>query len=366
MQPVWGGIAGRVVFLRALAAACLLAVACLAAPAALAADKFTGTYNGIAGAAGMSLSLQEADGRVAGRFVLPDGRAYALNGERSKAGAEGALRIGGSARGAAFFHIEERPLGIQFLFIPARPGGLPDLDAAREYSFLRQGISVSSAGRFAVAPEPGKPVDVLRFIDDYRQWEPRAVARAYAALDDRSRGLILLYDHAAADILWRVCLTGPPDDIVPEPVLNELLERQRISCTDYVALVHAAQKSGLFPEFLRRARFQFEIVRATELCNRGQSARDKCADVSALGAPLILRWRDAASIMRELADAVPGQPVAQAAPKPPLRASIAEDRAETKHAVQKKTSAEARAGALVKFMNAKRRGLHLPMPNPRR
>jgi hypothetical protein len=77
-------------------------------------------------------------------------------------------------------------------------------------------------------------------------------------------------------------------------------------------VVLKAQAGGLFPEFLRRARFQFEIIRETALCNRGKSSTSKCADVSALGAPLIVHWRDASSIMSELA----GMAVAAAGPQP--------------------------------------------------
>ncbi|HEX7777339.1 MAG TPA: hypothetical protein VF449_12510 [Parvibaculum sp.] len=343
---------------------------------------FTGNFNGIANAAGMTISLQEVQGRVVGRLVA-GGRDYALTGVRSEKGVQGSLRIGGGAADVAFFRMEERPLGVQFLFIPAKADGKPDLDTAQEYSFLAQGVAVPADSRYLLAPPASEKVDILRFIDEYRQWDPRDVARIYAALDERSQGLIQLYDHATADLLWRICSTNPPNENMPQGKLDELLERQQIACADYMPLVAAAQKGGLFPEFLRRARFQFEIVRETVLCNRGQSSASKCADVSALGAPLIVHWRDAASIMRELAgDAAAANDSGDAgggadqgamtpypkAPKPtapaaapvsvPLRASVADVPVEVRPA--KVTWREGRA-----VVKARRRGIKLPLADPR-
>lgn len=294
-------------------------VLALAVCTAAMAAGFSGNFNGIAKAAGMTLNLQEVGGRVVGRLSVPGGRDYALNGERNGTGAQGTLRLGGAAKGVAFFRMEERPLGIQFLFIPARADGTARLDEAREFSFIARGVAMPAGKYEPVAPGPDEKVDILRFIDEYKRWEPHDVARIYAALDGRSLGLIQLYDHASADILWRVCEANLAGVEMPEKVMRELLDRQQTSCAAFVPLAREARESGLFGEFLRRARFQFEIVREMVLCDRGENAAVKCADVSALGAPLIAHWRDATSIMREIAG-----PSNSSAPteKPPLRATI--------------------------------------------
>lgn len=363
----------------------------LVAPARAA--SFTGNFHGIASAAGMTLNLQEVQGRVVGRLSAADGRKYALNGERGGEGkgAQGELRLGGSAEPVAFFRIEERPLGIQFLFMPVKADGKPDMAMARDYSFLAQGVAIAAKSHFIAAPPPGEKVDLLRFIDEYRQWDPRDVARIYAGLSNRDQGLIQLYDHASADVLWRVCSTNPPNDVVPQAMEDELLDRQHTSCAELMPLVLTAQAGGLFPEFLRRARFQFEIVRETALCNRGQSSTSKCADVSALGAPLIVHWRDASSIMRELSgtgseqaethededaqtetlSAAPGAmtpyapppsaPAEETAAKkvaPPLRASIADVPAEMRPA-----QIILREGR--KVAKSRRLGIRLPLSDPR-
>ena len=343
-------------FLVGLIAAFIL----LAGARGAMAASFSGNFNGIATAAGMTLSLQETGARVVGRLSVPGGRNYALNGERTEKGVQGTLRLGGSAAGVAFFRMEERPLGVQFLFMPARADGRASLDEAREYSFMKQGVAAPPPSRYLAAPGPEEKVGIVRFVDEYRLWSPRDVARIYASLDERSQGLVQLYDHASADILWRVCAASLEGEAVPDEVMHELLDRQQTDCASLMPLAEAARKGGLFHEFERRARFQFEIVRETVLCNRGESTPEKCADVSALGAPMIVHWRDASSIMRELAGLsrrAPGDmPDAErmAAERPPLRATIVD--------VQE---AGTKTLALKDFLAAKRRGVRLPLPNPR-
>tara|TARA_R110000868_G_scaffold161551_3_gene392096 strand:- start:11709 stop:12902 length:1194 start_codon:yes stop_codon:yes gene_type:complete len=380
--------------------ACLLICALLLAifahgQSALAAS-FTGKYRGIASAAGMSLDLQEVKGRLVGRLSAADGRLYALNGARYEAksgaspddksvgGVQGELRLGGNALAVAFFRIEERPLGIQFLFIPVKDDGNPDVSAAKDYSFLAQGLGVPTAKNVVAAPQPSEKIDLLRFVDEYRQWDPLDVARFYSRLSERDKGLLQLYDHASGDIVWRVCSSNPPNDVITQVDVDDLLDRQQTTCDALLPLVKQAQAAGFFAEFSRRARFQFEIIRETLLCNRGESAPAQCADVSALGAPLIVNWRDVSSIMREL---IPkGAPVAVAQPETvatahsadvlvqpqipaaknlvalPLRSSLAE--VPEAGGETKRTNAEIkREGRIVRTM--RRRGLDVPLRNPR-
>jgi len=359
----------------------------------LRAESFTGNYHGISAAAGMSLSLQEAKGRLVGRLAAADGRIYALNGTvadstKSKKvthSAQGELRLTGVAKAVAFFRIEARPLGIQFLFIPVFDSGAPNMPAAHDYSFLAQGVKIKATETFLPAPRAGGKVDVLDFIDKYRQWSPRDVARLYSSLSDKDRGLIELYDHASGDILWRVCTTNPPNDVVSSQMLSELLDRQHITCAELMPLAERAEKGGLFPEFLRRARFQFEIIRETILCDRGKSSPNKCADVSALGAPLIVNWRELRSIFNDLLpeELVVTQPLDEPAtasapdatqtvepqgariPLPPLRASIVDvpEVAAPSAPVARSKAEKAKEG---RFIATERRRDHpLPLSDPR-
>lgn len=372
------------------------------------AGGFGGKFKGISTAAGMNLTLQEVEGRLVGRLVASDGRSFALNGARREvqvnsagdetaaAGAQGELRTGGSPQAVAFFRIEERPLGVQFLFIPVTGGGKPDMTKARDYSFLRQGVSLPAAKSAASSLPIGKSVDLLAFIDGYRNWSPADVARFYDALNERDKGLVQIYDHASADILWRVCSSNPPHTNFPQASLDEMLDRQQTNCASLLPLVKQAEASGLFAEFLRRARFQFEIIREMALCDRGQSSPTTCADVSALAAPLIAHWRDARSIMRSLlpkdaqvamapveniekssveevaSETTPSQgggALPQARPdtggmaRLPLRASLADDGAgDEVQAVSEAASIKSEGRSIAKM---RRSGLYLPLRNPR-
>lgn len=271
----------------------------------LRAAEFSGGYDGIGEAAGMSLTLSEMERRVVGRLTLSSGTSYTLNGERARAGdgdAQGALRVAGAVEDGAFFHVEERPLGLQFLFIPARGDGTPDLAAGREYSFLKRGVrpTVPQEAARKYKPAPEQAGDIVVFIDGFRTWSPADIARHYTSLPDKARGLLLLYDHATAELMWRICEAQPEAGTLTASRLAEMQDRQQTECAAYLPLVMAAQKGGLFPEFLRRSLFQLELVRATALCDRGETPAARCADVSALAAPLVLRWRRADAIMREL------------------------------------------------------------------
>lgn len=292
---------------RALSALLLLGMAVVVFPHPLRAATFSGGYDGIGDAAGMSLTLSQIERRVVGSLSLQGGAVYTLNGEREDAQsgtAQGALSARGGQRDA-FFHIEERPLGLQLLFIPATAEGEPDLGRASEYSFLKRGvrptITEETIPRYKLAPE--EPVDILAFIDGFRGWSPGDTARLYAGLPERQRALILLYDHATAELMWRICEAAPEEGSIAARRLADMQERQQTDCEPYLRAVERAKKGGLFSEFLRRSQFQLELIRATALCDRGETGAARCADVSALGSPLILRWRRADAIMRELAGA---------------------------------------------------------------
>ena len=273
----------------------LLAVLLLAASALpLSAAGLSGSYEGIGAGAGMSLVLNERGERIEGAFRPREGLEYRLSGERSAKGAEGSLIIGGKAS-AAFFHLEKRPLGVQFLFIPSNAKGLPDIASAREYSFLNEDARKASSPDYRPAPQA--PVDVVRFVDRYTEWSPRDVARQYAALPDDMRALILLYDYASVDVIWRICRSGPPNDVFPQAALDELLDRQTADCREILRLVKDVQDKKHFGEFLRRAKFEMQLVRSTVQCARGRMPQARCADVSAIGGPLILRWQDATVLL---------------------------------------------------------------------
>ena len=290
---------------RALPSILLLLLFASVSP--LWAAGLSGTYEGIGAGAGMALVLNETGDRVEGTFRPRDNLEYRLAGERSAKGAEGSLVIGGKAS-TAFFHLEERKLGVQFLFIPANKKGLPDIASAREYSFLREGARKEAASEFSPAPQT--QVDTVHFIDHYTEWSPSDVARQYSGLPEDMRALIQLYDYASVDVIWRICRSSPPNDEFPRAALDKLLDRQTADCGAILQLAKNVKQRGQFDEFLRRAKFEMQLVRSTVQCSRGLMPQARCAEVSAIGAPLILRWQDATVLLggkKKIATA-PGTP----------------------------------------------------------
>ncbi len=275
---------------------CILVLAFIGASPAIASG-FSGQFEGIGTAAGMTLTLQEADDRVVGRFHAGRGDAFSLNGRRTGDAAQGSVTRAGQS---FFFHLEDRPLGVQFLLIPKTPEQEPDIAGATDYSFVQKGLQLPKPTVYRAAPPRGIDVDIIQFVDAFRDWDPADMARIYVSLENRYRELIQLFDHAAAEVLWRICTTRPPNDLFTARNLDHVLERQRTDCDAYLASIAEVRDAGLLNEFLRKSNFQLELIRETVKCDRGLSPETKCADVSAMSGPLMMRWRRAEDIMRAL------------------------------------------------------------------
>lgn len=303
---------------------CILTVALLGASPAIASG-FSGQFEGIGTAGGMTLTLQETGDRVVGRFHSGRGEAFSLNGRRTGDAAQGSVERSGQS---FFFHLEGRPLGVQFLLIPKTPEQDPDISGATDYSFVQKGLQLPKPSVYRAAPPRGIDVDIIQFIDAFRDWDPADMARIYVSLESRYRELIQLFDHAAAEVLWRVCTTEPPNSVFAAGDLDQMLERQRTDCGTYLSSITAVRDSGLLNEFLRKSNFQLELIRETVKCDRGLSPETKCADVSAMSGPLMLRWRRADDIMRALIGDEP-RSAAQTAQAEPVPLSPSPERPET-------------------------------------
>lgn len=287
----------------------LLFFFCLSFASAEAAE-FDGAYKGIAGAAGYRLTLTQDGQRVTGQLRPPSGGAFALNGHRTGNAAQGSARRGQTQH---YFHFEERPLGVQFLLIPSGADGQPRIGEALEMSFMKEGLRVPESAQREEKKAP-EAASLLTFIDGFRSWSPKEMARLYRGLDARDRDLLLLFDHISAELLWRVCAGNPPHGSFTAEDLLALLKRQDVTCADYLDLVSRVRDAGLIEEFVRKVNFQLDILRETVKCAEG-GEKEHCADVGALRAPIVARWRPADAIMMALSE---GYRRPEAAPLPPL------------------------------------------------
>jgi len=299
----WQGRWGRIL-------TCLILPVFVLFSAEAEARSFSGVYTGLAEAEGYRLTVTEVDARIAGQLRPPGQSAFALNGHRTGAAAQGLLKRGAET---FYFHMEERPLGLQFLLIPAGPDDEPDIAEAVEMSFLKEGLRLPDAPEEkqkeeeVPAPVTSQPLpkDILGFLEAFRRLEPKELAQVYGGLSGGERDLVQLFDHVAAELLWRICTGAPPHEGFSARQLEVLLERQQTGCEEYLVLVGKVRDAGLTGEFVRKVNFQLDILRETVRCDRGEEAGPRCIDIGAMRAPLIARWRPAKSIMERLAGDAP-------------------------------------------------------------
>jgi len=273
----------------------LLIGVCLAFSAvAQTTQSLTGRYAGFALSEGVVASLVDENGRVIGQYTDLSGKVFTLNGQRVGAGAQGQLERDGVK---AFFQLETRPLGIQFLFIPAGANGQPDLGGAKQSALAREDVDVETLlGQDERESTQGRVV----LSDDVSGFD---LAEDYAAMRPRERELIRLFDHVQAHLTGRLCSAVEAREIDEDhPAVSLALERQQAGCSAIATLRDRAIASDNYDDFETRLAVQQELLATTMACDAGDKDPEMCQTAGAMNAAMFEQWRRAAVIYAEVAD----------------------------------------------------------------
>lgn len=281
------------------------------------AHTLSGRYVGFGGSAGAVLTLAQQGARVLGQFTDSAGHVYRLDGQAVGARAQGALARAGAR---SFFLLETRPLGVQFMVIPAAPDGSPDMDSAVQMALARDDADVrglidpdADDNAEARAGSGAAGVPALEAVLGEGALSGRALADAYAALPARLRELVRLFDHVQADVVGRLC-AGVAAGLVPagHRGVALALEGQAGDCATIHRLRAQALRGRGRDVFAARLGVQRDLLAATLACNddggagvgggRGDAAAAVCQTAGAMNAAMFEQWRPAAAIFAALAE----------------------------------------------------------------
>ncbi|WP_422024303.1 hypothetical protein [Pyruvatibacter mobilis] len=257
-------------------------------------ESFSGRYVGFALSDGAVVSLIEREGRVVGQYTDAKGRVFTVNGQRMGNRAQGQLARDGAK---AFFQLEPRPLGIQFLFIPPDEAGTPNLAAAVQSALAREDVDVETM--LGTAPRDTEAGQVFLLEGA----EGKQLADAYLGLPARERELIRLFDHVQAHITGRICTAVSASALaVTHKAVPLALERQQAGCSVIATLRDRAMGAENYAGFEARLAVQQELLVTTMSCNAGDQDAETCQTAGAMNAAMFEQWRRAAEIFADVAE----------------------------------------------------------------
>lgn len=293
-QAVQGSAKRGAARLAALAA--LLFAGLLAGLSPAAAADLTGGYFGLGDARGMRIELdQGAEGAdPAGRFIDSNGTEAAIGGGWKDGAIEAVLAFPESQ---VFLRLMEASSGLVAVAIPLDEDGKPVARAAREMTFLRDGMAPPVQPEL-YQPEPDRAdrvVDPDVFLASYSFWTPTGVSRGFSAIGARYRTMMRLYPMLHADVLWKLC--GADGRLASEQ-RGEALRGQGVECSDILATVDRLQRAGRFGEWKAAADAEAQDFLAAVQCARGFIVKESVCG------PAAKKTAQAAVSLRTVASAI--------------------------------------------------------------
>lgn len=279
---------GRVVATVALA----LCLAVGAARPVSAENALGGAYFGLDEADGWSLTLNPREGGgFDGRLVDRGGAEYLFVAGGDSSVAEARVDVSGVR---LFMRFSPRPAGLVSFWIPVNEADELNIDEARLYAFLREGVELPQVPQGLATPPAtlGEYMEPLAFLHSYEFWQPQEVGRGYANLTERYRALIRLYAHVHADVLWKLCQSR-----ATPPGLTEALQGQNITCPQVLEAVAESQRTGSFAAYKADLAAQKQILVDAVRCTRGGLSAEQCLTVTKFTSQAAISLDTAASIL---------------------------------------------------------------------
>jgi hypothetical protein len=258
---------------RMLVAAAALVLA--ASLPARAADVLGGQYDGIADAAGASISIQQDAGGFRGTFFDARGNRQGFSADRVGNAAEAVLDMDGRT---VLMRMTPLPYGAEVALVPFAPNGTLDTGAARVVNFVRRGLDLPRPpADFVPPPDGSEPrIAAYSFLVSYEFWSPTGVRDGYRALAPRHQTMIRLFPAVQLDVIWKLCLAPGAEDLQ-----GKAMRGQGVSCADVIDGIAAAQRSGRFDAYKEEVKRQGDLLRTAIRCADGYVASKEACDAAA-------------------------------------------------------------------------------------
>ncbi|MEM8792253.1 MAG: hypothetical protein AAGE80_11600 [Pseudomonadota bacterium] len=242
---------------------------------AMAQEDLEGRFFGIEEGQGTSIEIRPDTEGYVGTFFDAAGNEQDFEADRIGAIAEAVLDMGGET---VLIRIDPRPFGAEVSLIPFSSEGTLVFSAARQLTFLREGLSVPEPPPDFVKPPIGtrERIGASSFLTSYAFWPPNGVRDGYLSLAPRFRTLMRLFASVQLDVIFKLCLADQND-----AALAVALRGQGVTCDEVIEVMAAAQRNGDFQRFKEAVAVERETLKTSFRCADNYVASKETCDAAA-------------------------------------------------------------------------------------
>jgi len=235
------------------------------------ADELSGTFHGVADAAGASIDIQPRSGGFTGTFYDAKGRSQSFQADLVGESAEAVLDMDGRT---VLMRVEPMPFGANVAIVPFSQSGQLEIASGRVLTFVRRGLKLPEPGPEYIDPprDGSRRIAANGFLASYEFWSPAGVRDGYLALPERFHTLMRMFAAVQLDVIWKLCLAPSPDQ-----ALSIALRGQGVSCKEVLDGIADTQRTGKFTAYKAEVAKQRETLRITVRCaDRYPESKETC------------------------------------------------------------------------------------------